>query len=645
MPAGLFCLPTMPPLIRLQDARLDFGHHPLLDGAHCQIDPGERVCLVGRNGAGKSTLMNVLRGAQALDDGELWIRPGLRIAHLAQDLPPDDPRTVLEIVTEGLAETGAHIRAYHRAAARLAQGEADALTELERAQQALEAADGWRLEQRVMEAISRLALPPEAPIARLSGGVRRRALLARALVSDPDLLLLDEPTNHLDIAGIQWLEDFLTAWHGTLLFITHDRAFLQRLATRILELDRGRLSSWPGDYRNYLEKKAEREAIETRVNARLDKKLAQEEAWIRQGIKARRTRNEGRVRALERLRAERAARHQGPGRAHMALSSGDLSARLVAQLRGVSVRRGERELIRELDLTILRGDRIGIIGPNGAGKSTLLEVILGHLPPDQGQVHLGSRLQVAYFDQKRNALDPEKTVLENLDLVGDRVTVQGKSRHVVGYLKDFLFPPQRVHSPVSSLSGGERNRLLLARLFTRPANVLVLDEPTNDLDVETLELLEELLLNFDGTLLIVSHDRAFLDQVVTSTLIFEGEGRVSEYIGSASEALRQSAARTPRREPAKATAGRRAPKPRPRRQRRGLSYKEKRELEELPQRIEALETEQHELQQRLADPSLYQGDKDQLRAALERASQVEKELEECLARWEELETRAAEEGE
>ncbi len=631
----------MTPLIRLQDARLDFGHHPLLDGAACQINPGERVCLVGRNGAGKSTLMNVLRGEQALDDGELWIRPGLRIAHLAQALPPDDPRSVLEVVTEGLDDTGRLIHAYHRAAARLAQGEPGALQALEQAQHALEARDGWRLEQRVMEAISRLGLPAEAPIATLSGGVRRRALLARALVSDPDLLLLDEPTNHLDIAGIQWLEDFLNQWHGTLLFITHDRAFLQRLATRILELDRGRLTSWPGDYRNYLEKKAEREAIEARENARLDKKLAQEEAWIRQGIKARRTRNEGRVRALERLRAQRAARRDAPGGGRIALDSGEHSGKLVAQLRGVTVQRQGRTLIRELDLTLLRGDRVGIIGPNGAGKTTLLDVILGHLPPDSGQVHLGSRLEIAYFDQKRNALDPQKTVLENLDLIGDHVTVQGKRRHVVGYLKDFLFPPQRVHSPVASLSGGERNRLLLARLFTRPANVLVLDEPTNDLDVETLELLEELLLNFDGTLLVVSHDRAFLDNVVTSTLIFEGDGRVGEYIGSASEALRQSAARQPKGDSAETSAPRQA-KPRPRRRRPGLSYKEKRELEGLPARIEALEAEQHELQQRLADPAFYQNDKARLRATLERSRAIEDELVALMERWETLERRAAE---
>ncbi len=631
------------PLICLRDAHLDFGHHPLLDGAECQIDAGERVCLVGRNGAGKSTLMNVLRGAQPLDDGELWVRPGLRIAHLAQDLPPDDPRTVLELVTEGLDAVGRHIRAYHAASARLADGDEKALAELAEAQQALEANDGWRLEQRVMEAVTRLGLPPYEPIARLSGGVRRRALLARALVSEPDLLLLDEPTNHLDIQAIDWLEGFLNAWRGTLLFITHDRAFLQNLATRILELDRGRLTSWPGDYRNYLEKKAEREAVEARQAARFDKKLAQEEAWIRQGIRARRTRNEGRVRALQRMRAERAARRDPTGPARLQLQGSDLSGRLVAKLDGVTIRRGDRTLVEDLDLTILRGDRVGIVGPNGAGKSTLLEVILGHLRPDAGRVLLGSRLEIAYFDQKRNALDPDKTVLENLNLVGDRVTVQGKSRHVVGYLKDFLFPPQRVNSPVSSLSGGERNRLLLARLFTRPANVLVLDEPTNDLDVETLELLEDLLLGFDGTLLVVSHDRAFLDNVVTSTLLFEGDGRVHEYIGGYSDALRQSRERARPAEPAVAKAAPAKPA-RPKRARKGLSYKEKRELEALPARLETLEAEQAALQARLSDPAFYQGDKDELRAALARAQAIEAELETLLGRWEELEQRAQESG-
>jgi ATP-binding cassette subfamily F protein uup len=495
--------------------------------------------------------------------------------------------------------------------------------------------------------ISRLQLPADTPLADLSGGLKRRVMLAQALVTEPDLLLLDEPTNHLDLAGIQWLEEFLLGWNGSLLFITHDRAFLQNLATRIVELDRGNMTSWPGDYRHYLQKKEELLAVEAEHNAKFDKKLAQEEAWIRQGIKARRTRNEGRVRALQALRRERSERREVQGKARLNLASGEQSGKLVVEVENASVGYQGKPVIRDFSTRILRGDRIGIIGPNGAGKTTLLKLLLGELAPDSGTVRLGTKLEVAYFDQQRAQLDPDKSVIDNLNLGSDMVSINGRERHVMGYLQDFLFPPQRVRSPVSSLSGGERNRLLLARLFTQPANLLVLDEPTNDLDVETLELLEELLGDYDGTLLLVSHDREFLDNVVTSTLVFEndseGEGRVNEYVGGYQDWLRQ---RRPASTPANAEVKKpgektdkpvdKAPakaKPKPRK----LSYKEQRELEALPERIEALETEQGELQAQISAAEFYQQDKDTIAATLARFEAVNTELDQCYQRWAELE--------
>ncbi len=626
------------PLLSLKGVSLAYGHVPLLDEADLAIEPGERVCLVGRNGAGKSTLLRVVAGTAKPDDGEIRRRDGLRIAVLEQDLPAGCTGTVYDVVAGGLAETGERVRDYHRALRALANDACEAnVRALERAQQALEAVDGWRLEQRVATAISRLGLPADRDMAELSGGLQRRVLLARALASEPELLLLDEPTNHLDIDGIAWLEEFLLAYEGALLFITHDRAFLQRLATRILELDRGRLTSWPGDYANYLRRREERLAAEEQANARFDKRLQQEEVWIRQGIKARRTRNEGRVRALEQMRRERAARRERTGQARIRLEEADRSGQLVVEVEQASVGYDGRTIIRDFSTRILRGDRVGIIGPNGAGKTTLIRLLLGELEPDAGSVRLGTRLEVAYFDQARAQLDPEKSVLENLNRGSDTVTVNGRQKHVISYLQDFLFAPERVRSPVKSLSGGERNRLLLARLFTRPANLLVMDEPTNDLDVETLELLEALLAEYQGTLLLVSHDRAFLDNVVTSTLVFEGDGRIGEYVGGYSDWQAWKAKQTMQKTPAVragSTAAR--PKKTPPANRK-LSYKEQRELDALPARIEELERRQQELQQQTSDPAFYKQDGETIARTLAELDALNAELEAAYDRWAELE--------
>lgn len=639
------------PLIRLDHAHLAFGHVPLLDDAALQIDPGERVCLVGRNGEGKSTLLRVLSGELHADSGDLWRQPGLRLSYLPQDVPVLDECCVYDIAASGLDKIGAALAEYHAVSAQLGQASSEhAIKRLAALQQTLEANDGWRLQQRVENVLSRLGLDGEARLGELSGGYKRRALLAKALVNEPDLLLLDEPTNHLDVAGIEWLEEFLLSFTGALLFITHDRAFLRRLATRIVELDRGRLSSWPGDYDSYLTKREQRLAVEAVHNAEFDKKLAGEEAWIRQGIKARRTRNEGRVRALKALREARRQRRELKGNVKMALDRGEQSGKLVVEVENISKRFGERVVLRNFSTTIMRGDRIGIIGPNGAGKSTLLRILLGELQPDSGNIKFGTRLKVAYFDQQRAQLDPERSVVDNITDRGDFVEINGHSRHVLSYLQDFLFPPARARSPVKSLSGGERNRLLLARLFMQPANVLVLDEPTNDLDVETLELLEELLADYDGTVLVVSHDRAFLDNVVTSTLVFEGEGQVSEYVGGYEDWLRQRV--RPVREtvradkPAAAFRGAPnqgvteappdAPRNAPAVAKKKLSYKEQRELEQLPARIEALEQEQATLQVRIGAADFYRGAKEDIAAVLARLQSLEGELAQAYSRWETL---------
>ena len=631
----------MSPLLTLKNVSLSYGHVPLLDGVELALEAGERVCLVGRNGTGKSSLLRLIYGEAMPDDGEIWRRDNLRIARLEQDLPAGATGTVFDVVAGGLQELGELVRRYHHTLAELQQAQSDQhVRELTELTQALDTADGWRFEQRVETVISKLDLPADQSMKTLSGGMQRRVLLARALVSEPDLLLLDEPTNHLDIDGILWLEEFLLDFNGALLFITHDRAFLQQLATRILELDRGQLSSWPGDYTHYLRKREERLAVEAEHNTQFDKKLAQEENWIRQGIKARRTRNEGRVRALKALRAERAKRLDQPGKARLELEQGELSGKLVVEVEHANLRLGGREIIHDFSTRIMRGDRIGIIGPNGAGKSTLIRVLLGELPVDSGSVRLGSKLQVAYFDQARAQLEREKSVLDNLNQGSEVLTINGRQRHVISYLQDFLFPPQRVNSPVKSLSGGERNRLLLARLFTRPANLLVLDEPTNDLDVETLELLEELLNEYSGTILLVSHDRAFLDNVVSSVLVFEGEGQIGEYVGGY-EDWQRNQQQTKKRIPAavKKVTPAKTPVSPPKVQtdKRKLSYKEQRELDLLPAQIEQLEGKQQQLQQLISDADFYKQDGEDIAATLAQLEQITSELDQAYARWETLE--------
>ncbi|MGD9299650.1 MAG: ATP-binding cassette domain-containing protein [Thiohalocapsa sp.] len=650
------------PLISLQAVVLSYGAPNLLDSVDVSIESGERVCLLGRNGAGKSTLLRIVVGEVQPDAGEVRRGDGVRVARLAQEAPAEAGARVLDVVMDGLGALGnaaaQYLRLSHSLAASTAPAEAD-LARLAAVQQRLDAEDGWAIEQRAERVISRLGLDAEAEYAVLSGGLRRRVMLARALVSEPDLLLLDEPTNHLDVDTIEWLEDFLLSFPGSILFITHDRRFLRRLATRILELDRGKLTDWPGDYDNYLRRRAERDNAEAQARARFDKKLAEEEVWIRQGIKARRTRNEGRVRALEAMRAEQQARRSGPGSVRLRLDGGERSGKLVVEAEGVrfgyDTAQGDRPIIDGLDTLILRGDRVGIIGPNGAGKSTLLKLLLGELQPDAGSIRLGTNLRVAYFDQLRTQLDPGRSVRDNVAGGSDMVEVGGRRLHVLSYLKDFLFTPDRAQQPVSALSGGERNRLLLARLFTQPANLLVLDEPTNDLDAETLELLEDLLMDFDGTLLLVSHDRELLDNVVTSTLVLEGEGKVAEYVGGWSDWLRQrpaAASRAPASgagAPADAKArpgGKRSqtqpthqpqPDPKPKK----LSYKDQRELGELPARLERLEAEQATLQKRLADPDLYRAGAEEVTAVQGRLAALEAELAAGYARWEDLEARQA----
>jgi len=635
------------PLLTLDRVSLAFGHLPLFDEASLRIEPGERICLIGRNGAGKSSLLRVVAGEQAADAGTIWRAPGLRVSRLDQDVPIGADRTVFDEVAAGLGDLGDLVARYHHAA----MDAADAPGGLERLgalQHELEERDGWRLEQKVELVISKLSLPADRPLRELSGGWRRRTLLGKALVSEPDLLLLDEPTNHLDIEAIQWLETHLREFSGALLFVTHDRAFLSALATRIVDLDRGTLTSWPGTYSSYLEKKAAAEEADARAADRLDRKLAKEEAWLRQGVKARRTRNEGRVRALLALRAERAARRTNPGDVRLSIDSAEASGRVVFDADSVTKAYDGVPIVRDYTQRILRGDRIGLIGPNGSGKTTLLRLLVGEIQPGAGTIVRGARVQIAYFDQQREQLEPERSVAESVNDGNDTVVIDGQPRHVIGYLADFLFPRERAVSPVKSLSGGERNRLMLARLFSRPANVLVMDEPTNDLDIETLELLEERIAEFPGTVLLVSHDRAFLDNIVTSTLAFEGDGKVVEYVGGWQDFLRQSAARkaadehglaaqsAPVRERRAAKESPQAPDPK-----KKLSFKEQREFDGLPAHIEALETEQQRLRQESESADFYKESADHIRSVLARVDQIGVELEAALKRWLELEERAA----
>ena len=626
------------PLLRLDKVSLAFGHRPLLDEASLEIEAGERVCVVGRNGEGKSSLLKLIAGTAAPDAGELWIRPGARVAHLAQEVDVDGDGSIFDIVADGLPGLGRLLADYHRVAHRLASDPDSRLTaELAKLQQAIEAADGWQLDRHVETILTRLGLEGDRRLDELSGGWRRRALLARALVGDPDLLLLDEPTNHLDIDAIAWLEEVMLGFSGALLFVSHDRAFVRRLATRIVDLDRGRLSSWDCDYDRYVQRKQARLADEARADAQFDRRLAEEEQWIRKGIEARRTRNEGRVRALLAMRAERRARRDRPGTAELKAQAADASGKLVFEAEHVTHGFGERIVIRDFSTRIQRGDRVGIIGPNGAGKSTLIRLLLGDIAPQSGRIRRGTRIEVAYFDQQREQLDPDASVMATVSGANDTVTINGRTRHVSGYLRDFLFAPERLRSPVRSLSGGERNRLLLARLFTRPANVLVLDEPTNDLDIETLELLEELLIDFTGTLLLVTHDRAFLDNVVTSTLAFEDEGRIGEYVGGYTDWLQQRRAPSPEH-PAPARDKPAQVRTEPAAKQQGkLSYKLQRELDSLPGKIEALEAEQSRLTALVNDPGFYARPREEIAATLAELETLSQALEASYARWAELE--------
>ena len=632
------------PLLRLENLSLAYGHLPLLLHVDLQIDAGERVCLVGRNGTGKTTLFRVFTGMAIPDEGDVRRMDTLRIAHLEQEVPPDTDQTIFEVVAGGIGELGTLLTEYHNLTLHDGLAQRESLRELAELQARIEMHDGWNINQKVETVLTRLNLPEDKRLVDCSGGTRRQVMLARALVSEPDLLLLDEPTNHLDINAITWLEKYLLSYNGAVMFITHDRTFVRRLATRIVELDRGRLVSFPGDFDTYLRKKDEMLEIEERANAKFDKKLAEEETWIRRGIKARRTRNEGRVSALQAMRGEKAQRLEVQGTARFGIDTGALSGRLVVDVRQVNFRFGEEPIIRDLSTRILRGDRVGIIGPNGSGKSTLLRLILGELEPSSGEVVLGTKLQVAYFDQHRRTLDVEKSVRENMS-DSDYVTVRGRSRHVIGYLKDFLFPPERIDSPVKALSGGERNRLLLAKIFTQSANMMVLDEPTNDLDVDTLELLEELLAEYEGTLLLVSHDRTFLDNVVTSTLVFEGEGRFREYAGGYEDWERYQRSipevPIPGAKGSSATAISGQPEIKPSNKPRKLSYKERRELEALPAKIEALETEQAELHERMGHSAFYRQPGDQITSTIDRLEAVKRELEESYERWQTLESIAS----
>ena len=630
-------------LLKLTDVSLAYGNNPLLDGVSWQIARGERVCIIGRNGTGKSSMLSLVKGSQLPDDGEIWRAPGLKIGELPQELPVADERTVFDVVAEGLAGVGQLLAEYHHLSQNI-HNEAD-LDKLMHVQQALEAKDGWRLQQLVDSTLSRLQLPADKTLAELSGGWRRRVLLAQALVSEPDLLLLDEPTNHLDIGAIAWLEEALTGFNGAVLFITHDRAFLQNLATRILELDRGHMIDWNGDYASFLVHKEQQLAAEETANALFDKKLAQEEVWIRQGIKARRTRNEGRVRALKALRSERSERREHQGKANIQIDAAEKSGKQVIVVDHASFAHpGGEPLIRDFSMVLQRSDRIGLLGANGTGKTTLLKLLLGDLQPTSGTVEAGTKLEVAYFDQLRHQLELDKTVVDNVAEGRDFITIDGQNRHVLSYLGDFLFSPQRARTPVKALSGGERARLLLAKLFSKPANLLVLDEPTNDLDVETLELLEEVLLGFQGTVLMVSHDRAFLDNVVTSTLVFEGNGVVREYVGGYQDWLRQGGsvkllgvgdAKDGKESKPEATAAPIPAEPVP--VKKKLSYKVQRELEALPGKIDAVEKSIAVLQEEMAQPTFYQQAAERTGETIAKLEAMQRELDELLERWAELE--------
>ncbi|MBL8403221.1 MAG: ATP-binding cassette domain-containing protein, partial [Dechloromonas sp.] len=628
------------PYFKLSDACLAYGHVPLLDHADFQLDPGERVALIGRNGTGKSSLLAAMAagsGKGRLDDGEVWVQPGIRVGYVPQEPPFDPAMNVFQAVVSGMGETSALLAEYHAVSHQLAEGQGDhdaLLARMDTLQHELEARGAWAYEAQAERVIDRFGLDPEASVGSLSGGQKKRLALAQALAVAPEVLLLDEPTNHLDIAAIEWLENLLIESGVSLFFITHDRSFLDRVCTRIVELDRGKLASFPGSFTQYQQRKEAMLHEESLANARADKLLKEEEVWIRKGVEARRTRAVFRVQRLDKLRAERQARRERMGKVNLQLDAGDKSGKLVAELEHVNKAFGLRQIVRDFSSRIQRGDKIGLIGPNGAGKTTLLRLILGELQPDSGIVRQGTKMEIAYFDQFRTQLNPDSTLADVISPGSDYVEIGGARKHVIGYLEDFLFAPERARSPVSSLSGGERNRLLLARLFAKPANVLVLDEPTNDLDIETLELLEELLQNYDGTLFLVSHDRTFLDNVVTQTIAAEGEGQWHEYAGGYSDwaSYKAGVAKEAARVKSEAKPVAKAPEPvKPKGDK--LSWKEQRELEALPGKIATLEGEQADLTTRLEDPSIYQTDPQAAQRAAERLAAIDDELMILLERW------------
>jgi len=624
-------------LLSVKNLDFSIGGPLLLENVNLEISAGERVCLVGRNGAGKSTLLRLMIGEITPDDGQIVVGPNVRVARLKQEVPADAGGTVFDQVAAGLGDVGALLTEYHH----VSQGEfdADALASI---QAKIEAADGWDLDSQVEKILDRLGLDGEMAFAELSGGMKRRVLLGQALVQKPDVLLLDEPTNHLDIEAIEWLEEFLKSYQGSLVFVTHDRRFLQALATRIIEIERGRVTSWPGDWNNYLRRVEERAHAEALENERFDKRLAEEEVWIRQGIKARRTRNEGRVRALKRMREERAQRRERQGNVNMAMATAGKSGKKVIEAKDVSFAWDGEVIVKDFSTLIMRGDRIGLIGRNGSGKSTLLKLLLGQLAPDSGEVRTGTSLEIAYFDQHRSVLRDDWSAAENVSEGREFVDINGKQKHIIGYLQDFLFTPERARAPITKLSGGERNRLLLAKLFAKPSNLLVMDEPTNDLDAETLDLLEEMLAEYPGTLLLVSHDRAFLDNVITSCLVMEGNGQVGEYVGGYSDWLRQrsrSASTATSEEssqpfaqaPVKKAA---EPAPAPKK----LSYKLARELEMLPGKVEQLESRIRALGEEMNDPAFFRQDVEVINKKTSEAQALQNELDAAYQRWEELET-------